>query len=258
MTVFILFSMIGNQAMARDKSGAMAIGDYYNIIYYYIRIPWRVSASHGRRVVGFGSGGTAMAIFRFCLSTTRAQCRQPVFGITSAHGWECGEGSVRWFRHEGALALPLSIAVFRCDARSHCVLTSPNARRLYAIHRLSPYLILSFRFPLGKSHVLYAFSTLFNCQNVFSIDTFLRFATVIVYTVCKYTFTFLFYRRRVLFSPNASFSVGRRTPGGRWWLFDVHIMDGHRTTARTLASPPADGRGYRFVTLAVSSPALKG
>lgn len=39
-----------------------------------------------------------------------------------------------------------------------------------------------FRFPLGKSHVLSAFFTLFDRQNVCLLDTFLRFATRIILT----------------------------------------------------------------------------
>lgn len=85
------------------------------------------------------------------------------------------------------------------------MLTSPNARRLYAIHRLSPYLLLSL--PISSRQITCTLSVFYivrlsKCVLFRYISSFCDYNR---FTVCKYTFTFLFKRWRDVFCANALF-----------------------------------------------------
>lgn len=87
-----------------------------------------------------------------------------------------------------------------------------------------------FRFPFGKSHVLSAFFTLFDRQNVCLLDTFLRFATVIILT---HVSTRLRKYRKV---------VVTRNPSNEVRPFGVATVLGHIADHRVVygrACPPA-------------------
>jgi len=85
------------------------------------------------------------------------------------------------------------------------VLTSPSARRLYAIHRLSPYLLLSL--PISSRQITCTLSVFYivqlsKCVLFRYISSFCDYNR---FTVCKYTFTFLFKLWRDVFFENAPF-----------------------------------------------------
>lgn len=160
-----------------------------------------VTHSHGRGAVG--SGGRR---WRFCLSTTMVAAVWWTHVPSSvANGcWirvdydrECGEGPVRLVKKKtrGRARTSIIDRGFWCDAWPHCVLTSPNARRLYAIHRLSPYLLLSL--PISSRQITCTLSSLSvfyivqlsKCVLFKYISSFCDYNR---FTVCKYTFTFLF------------------------------------------------------------------
>lgn len=81
-------------------------------------------------------------------------------------------GELEWAVVAHASIIDLPFSMWRA------VTLYANLTKRLSIERVSPSLSLScafFWFPLVKSHVLYAFSTLFDCQNVFIIRYFYVF-----------------------------------------------------------------------------------